>query len=277
MSKIQWKILLLLPLFLLGIQLETHADLGTNRPPVPPVPASAKSTNTVNADYAYHPDGTPYLKNGSNQFGTNVFQYDAQGITLYHCPPIGQDNGTGFIVVSDQVGAQTEFEFFDRQSWDYLGTLLINGVSNTDGVASTQQALPGYPMGIFAAINNDTSTVGVGWDKVLAAMGLACDNSSAVSPTLSIEPAVDDGVNLNWTAHAANNCSHEPYRDNTPYFAVNDATADLLATTIHTSYYAPSTLGDVSRNYYFMVRALNCDASSSALSNRVGEFDFKLR
>ena len=31
-------------------------------------------------------------------------------------------------------------------------------------------------MGLFAAIDDDTSTVGVGWDKVLDAMGLSCDD-----------------------------------------------------------------------------------------------------
>lgn len=125
--------------------------------------------------YAYHPDGTPFLKNGTNHFGSGVFQADAEGIALYHCPPTGLDDGTGFIVISDQIGSQTEFEFFDRQSWAYLGNLVISGVSNTDGIASTQQALPGYPIGIFAAINSDVSTVGVGWDKVFTAMGIGCD------------------------------------------------------------------------------------------------------
>lgn len=127
--------------------------------------------------YAYHPDGTPYLKDGRNQFGSGVFQSDAEGIALYHCPPTPPDNGSGFIVVADQINSQTEFEFFDRQSWEHLGTLMIDGVSNTDGIASTQQALPGYPLGIFAAINDDTSTVGVGWDKVFKAMGISCDDS----------------------------------------------------------------------------------------------------
>ena len=125
--------------------------------------------------YAYHPDGTPYPKNGRNQFGSDAFQSDAEGIALYRCPPTGPDDGRGLIVAADQINSQSEFEFFDRQTWEHLGTLLIDGVANTDGIASTQQALPGYPLGIFAAINDDTSTVGVGWDKVFKAMGIGCD------------------------------------------------------------------------------------------------------
>jgi hypothetical protein len=85
------------------------------------------------------------------------------------------DNGSGFIVVSDQIGTQTEFEFFDRESWRHLGTLKIKGVSNTDGIASYQKMLPDYPLGIFAAINDDSTTVGVGWDVIFSEMGMVFD------------------------------------------------------------------------------------------------------
>jgi hypothetical protein len=43
-------------------------------------------------------------------------------------------------------------------------------VSNTDGIASTQQSSPQYPDGIFAAIEDDSSVAGAGWDKVLDAI-----------------------------------------------------------------------------------------------------------
>ena len=130
--------------------------------------------NDQSGIYAYHPDGTPYLRDGRSQFGHDVFQSDAEGILLYRCPGFGADDGTGFIVVADQLRPLTQFEFFDRQTWRHLGTLLIDGVSNTDGIASTQQPLTGYPLGIFAANNDDTSTIGAGWDKVLRAMNLSC-------------------------------------------------------------------------------------------------------
>lgn len=128
--------------------------------------------------YAYHPDGTPYLKNGTHQFGATAFQSDAEGIALYHCPAGGSDDGSGFLVVADQVGELTEFEFFDRQSWAHLGTLAIHGVSNTDGIASTQMALPGYPLGLFTAVNDDATIVGVGWDTVLDALNLSCTTAT---------------------------------------------------------------------------------------------------
>jgi myo-inositol-hexaphosphate 3-phosphohydrolase len=125
--------------------------------------------------YAYHPDGTPYEKNGTNRFANGPFDADEEGIVLYTCPANGLgDEGTGFIIVSDQSDPYTDFEFFDRQSWEHLGALRIEGVNNTDGIASTQLALPDYPMGLFAAIDDDTLTVAVGWDSILAAAGLQC-------------------------------------------------------------------------------------------------------
>jgi myo-inositol-hexaphosphate 3-phosphohydrolase len=117
--------------------------------------------------YVYNPDGTIYTNNGSNHFGEDVFDADAEGIFIYKCPlnnPV--DIGEGFIVVSDQRSSQTEFEFFDRITWEHLGTLKISGVSNTDGIASYPYALPDYPSGVFAAVDDDHAVAIVGWDKI---------------------------------------------------------------------------------------------------------------
>jgi myo-inositol-hexaphosphate 3-phosphohydrolase len=118
--------------------------------------------------YVYKPDGSTYRENGGSYvFGTSQFNSDAEGIIVYNCPlnnPV--DQGNGFIIVSDQRSNQTDFEFFDRITWEHLGTLRISGVSNTDGIASYPYPLPDYPLGIFAAIDNDQSTAIVGWDKI---------------------------------------------------------------------------------------------------------------
>ncbi len=121
--------------------------------------------------YVYNPDGTPYTDNGSNQFGQGVFDADAEGIFIYNCPinnPV--DNGSGFIVVSDQRTDKTDFEFFDRVTWEHLGTLNITGVSNTDGIASYPYPLPDYPFGVFAALNDDHAVTIVGWNKIFDAI-----------------------------------------------------------------------------------------------------------
>ncbi len=121
--------------------------------------------------YAYQPDGTPFLRNGSNHFGDGgIFQKDAEGIIILRCPLAGgSDDGSGLILVSDQKKDITDFEVFDRRTWQHLGALRLNGVSNTDGIASFQQALPAHPRGVFAAIDDDNATAIIGWDEILAA------------------------------------------------------------------------------------------------------------
>ena len=117
--------------------------------------------------YVYNADGIMYTNNGSNRFGEDVFDADAEGIIIYKCPLNNAvDNGEGFIVVSDQRSSQTEFEFFDRITWEHLGTLKITGVSNTDGIASYSYSLPDYPLGVFAALDDDHAVAIVGWDKI---------------------------------------------------------------------------------------------------------------
>lgn len=147
--------------------------------------------NNKTGIYVYNPDGTPYTDNGSNIFGSNDFQADAEGIIVYNCPlnnPV--DNGEGFIVVSDQRLDKTDFEFYDRVTWNHLGKLNISGVSNTDGIASFPYPLPDYPLGIFAVLNDDRSVAIVGWDKIFAQIVPAIDvtppelqNAVTINPT----------------------------------------------------------------------------------------------
>ena len=87
-------------------------------------------------------------------------------------PGSGIDTGEGFIVVADQMTDISEFEFFDRETWEHVGLLTIGTVKNTDGIASSQVSYPDYLMGIFAAVDNDRRTVVVGWDAILEAMNL---------------------------------------------------------------------------------------------------------
>jgi hypothetical protein len=126
--------------------------------------------------YAYFPHGTPYEGDGANNFGGGgIFRSDAEGIVLYTCPADGsRDDGSGLLIVAEQKSSETDFEFFDRQTWEHLGTVRLEGVSNTDGTANIQKSLPDYPWGIFGAINDDTSVVGVGWDKIFGTTDLSC-------------------------------------------------------------------------------------------------------
>jgi hypothetical protein len=122
--------------------------------------------------WAYTPEGKSYAKNGKSNFGDNgIVQRDAEGIWIYYANGQGPaDDGSGFIILSDQRKDITEFEFFDRKSWEHLGAVRLTGVDTTDGIAVTQKSLGGYPMGVFAAINDDTSTVIIGIDKIMKAI-----------------------------------------------------------------------------------------------------------
>jgi len=137
--------------------------------------------------YAYNPDGSHYVRNGRNHFGeARIFQNDAEGILIFACRDKNdKDVGAGLIVVSDQRSSLTDFEFFDRQTWRHLGTLRLEGISNTDGIASLQQALPDYPDGILAVIDNDSLTAIIGWDKILSATNLI--RAAALPPPISVQ------------------------------------------------------------------------------------------
>ena len=122
--------------------------------------------------YQYDPDGNP----AGPTFGDrSVFDSDAEGIAVHKClSATGDDTGEGLIVVADQRGRGTDFEVFHRRTKQHLGTIHIPGVNNTDGIAITQQASTDYLLGLLAVIDDDTSTVGVRWDTILAKTGLSC-------------------------------------------------------------------------------------------------------
>lgn len=130
--------------------------------------------------HAYDPDGGPYERDGRSIFGDGPFDADAEGILEYTCPVSGRgDEGTGLIVVSDQIDSSSEgndYEVFDRLTWKHLGRIKLRFpdgegyVHNTDGIGTTQQAAPDYPRGLFTAINDDSEVVGVGWAKIFDAI-----------------------------------------------------------------------------------------------------------
>lgn len=125
---------------------------------------------------AYYPDGRPYLRNGSNVFGKRVFAGDGEGVTLYPCrDKNGKDTGRGFILAADQgSGTNNGFEFFDRENWQHLGTLILAGVTLSDGITASNKPLSGYPDGLFAASNNDKNIAVISWEKISQVTRLQC-------------------------------------------------------------------------------------------------------
>lgn len=107
-----------------------------------------------------------------------IFSGDEEGIALYTCPSSGtSDNGRGFLIVVDQAGKDTGFEFFDRMNRKYLGTLTIAGVTGTDGIAITQRALPNFPHGLLAVTDNNNAVALVDMETILEKTGLICGGS----------------------------------------------------------------------------------------------------
>jgi len=141
---------------------------------------------------AFDPLGAPHRRAGASRFGAGAFQADAEGIALYRCGAgAGGDDGRGFLVVADQRPDRSEFEFFDRRSGRHLGALVLDGVAYTDGIASTERPLPGHPNGLFAAVDDDTSTAVVGWHRIFAATGLGCGGAPEAAPAREAEAPGD--------------------------------------------------------------------------------------
>jgi 3-phytase len=76
-------------------------------------------------------------------FGRGHFSAQVEGIALTGC------GKSGLIIATDQRGV-TEFEVFDRVTFEHLGTIKTS-LRVTDGVALTEVALPDYPRGLFVA------------------------------------------------------------------------------------------------------------------------------
>ncbi len=86
----------------------------------------------------YDLDGKPVTS-----FGKGHFSAQTEGIALTGC------GKSGFIIVTDQQSV-TEFEVFDRATFQHLGTIKTS-LKVTDGVALTELTLPDYPRGLCVA------------------------------------------------------------------------------------------------------------------------------
>ena len=99
-------------------------------------------------------------------FAQGLFHDDPEGIVLYETT-----DSTGYVIVTDQNASPTEFEVFDRQTLAWMGNF-VGETSGTDGIAITQDSIPGLPKGSFYAIHSDKATHAYKWDDIAAAMGL---------------------------------------------------------------------------------------------------------
>ena len=90
-------------------------------------------------------------------FGTEGFRGDQEGIAIY-----SRDDGTGYIVCTDQLDGNSEYHLFARegkpgQPHDHSDAIKVvaGGADSTDGIEVTSAALgPRFPHGILVAMNS---------------------------------------------------------------------------------------------------------------------------
>jgi len=100
------------------------------------------------------------------RFGAGLFVDDPEGIVIYDT-----GGGAGYLIVADQNASPTQFEVFDRQTYQYIGNF-TGPTTGTDGIALTQRPLPNLPSGSFYAIDSDRTTHAYSWAAIANAMGL---------------------------------------------------------------------------------------------------------
>lgn len=89
-------------------------------------------------------------KFSGKNMGEGIFINQAEGIALIDC-----GKGKGFWVSTDQGKGGNAFHFFDRTSFEYIGTFRSEKTQNTDGIWLSQMKSEKFPNGVFVAVNND--------------------------------------------------------------------------------------------------------------------------
>lgn len=116
------------------------------------------------------------------RFGKGLFVDEPEGIVIYDL-----GNGEGYIIVSDQNAEPTEYEVFDRKTYQALGHF-SGPTTTTDGIALTQAALPNLAKGSFYAMHSDDVVHIYDWAEIAKALNL---KTKVLSPRTAVaEPSV---------------------------------------------------------------------------------------
>ena len=102
--------------------------------------------------------------------GKGRFRFEPEGIALYRCA-----EGAGYWFTTDQDEQDNRFDVYDRKTLAFIGSFQGAVTRNTDGVALTQRAMPGFPKGAFYAVHDDGNVGAFDLAEVLEALGVdAC-------------------------------------------------------------------------------------------------------
>ncbi|MBI4402502.1 MAG: phytase, partial [Nitrospirae bacterium] len=173
-----------------------------------------------------------------NIISNTVFQGEPEGTQLYDC-----GNGQGFLIHTDQQTSTSHFEVFDRATLQHLGLFEMSGVNNTDGIAILGTPLPNYPSGLFAAIDNDVSTVGVHWSSLLSATGLSCPAATSGSHTYTVTAynSAGESAPSNLVTCDDVSCTAGSSTDTEPPTLLSNLTLSALSSTSLTASWTAAT------------------------------------
>jgi len=138
------------------------------------------------------------------RFGLGHFVREPEGIQIYDT-----GEGTGYIIVSDQIANPTEYEVFDRQTFAWLGNF-SGSTRDTDGIEIVQTALSNLPNGSFFAQHTDRNAHCYDWGAIANALGLRTEyvdyryrpdaKLTLQMPTGGEALQVDSVYTITWTA-----------------------------------------------------------------------------
>lgn len=115
----------------------------------------------------YHADpDAPDASRELAHFGRTGFQANHEGIGIY-----AREDGTGYIVCTDQLPASSEYRVYRREGNHELVKVVRGGADSTDGLEVTSRALgPQFPAGMMVAMNSSGKNFLVyRWDDLAAA------------------------------------------------------------------------------------------------------------
>lgn len=241
--------------------------------------------------------------------GEENTEKDLEGLTLYYAIPDNCNGKSGYLLASSQ--GNNTYHILERDGNNmYLGYFsiddgTIDGTSATDGIDVTNLALgSNFPNGFFI-VHDDADDLSVSGNSDPENFKMVDWNDIAVTiPTNPGDPLSDDlcvdtswhprivppdasaGISnsgemqIGWVDDNLTSC-YAVYRDTDPYF-VADATTlydDTLTASTPSPYIDsdPNALGVKDLNYFYTLRAKNCDDSLPQDSERIGGFNFEIQ
>ncbi len=223
-------------------------------------------------------DGCPQLQNA--QYKTVVY-----GDLLVN----GQNVSPGSMLLArspraDIVGCQI------IETAGTYGLIYVYG----EEIAPNGTTIPGMRGGEKVAFSIDGVTASASPVLFWANDGQDTSHAVALSATFSSPPAsvsnpaiehTGGALNLGWTDVGGTVHHYEVWRSNTPFFTPGEAGSEQVGSDIPTPHVAgaplqatglPHSLGNAAQNDYYLIIAVDTVGQTSAVTQRLGAFDFAL-